>query len=361
MPVQTRTRGKRPPKAQPSRQKRVQSNASTTPPAQSRSPSLAHSAGAGEGSDYEEPENEDEDGDEENDGSGPDENSADEAVTQNALNARATHWQPWQDRILTQQVNVNRPFLLEDPQERAAAWDATADAVNAAVSKSATRPWTPRTGEACRKRLQRLMKNHKAGDARSLQKTGTNEEVDEFLLSEICALADGEVVATARKVKKKNDLEAQSGAEMRDASMKGLVKSAGLCDLASLQGATVRERQAQRGGKRKRDDTNENEGLSANAINKRRKKGIGALQDIVNTRLEEDKVALNTARQRDEARHDEQLNVLKDIAQGLKRVGDDLNSLRDEQERTNALLRTQELDRREEQIQRRERELQNVK
>ncbi|KAJ7032621.1 hypothetical protein C8F04DRAFT_1184806 [Mycena alexandri] len=193
--------------SKPSPQKRVQSNAITTPPAQSRSPS-PHSAGAGEGSDYEEPENEDEDGDKKNNGSGPDENSADEAVTQNAFNARATHWQPWQDRILTQQVNVNPPFLLEDPQERAVAWDATANAVNAAVSKSATRPWTPRTGEACCKRLQRLMKNHK-------------------LLGKICALADGEVVATARKVKKKNDLEAQSGAEMRDALMKGLVKSAG--------------------------------------------------------------------------------------------------------------------------------------
>ncbi|KAF7326751.1 hypothetical protein MVEN_02594100 [Mycena venus] len=89
---------------------------------------------------------------------------------------------------------------------------------------------------------------------------------------------------------------------------------------------------------------------SANAVNKRRKKAQTGLEDILNTRLETDRAALEFSRKQDEERHKEQMAVLNAVA-------DSLRGLRDEQERTNQMLRQQELDRREQEIRRREKEL----
>ncbi|KAK6992322.1 hypothetical protein R3P38DRAFT_2802804 [Favolaschia claudopus] len=362
MPMQTRNGGKRPSKARPtpkSSGRAGRKKAAAKKPALSRhSPSPALSA-ADEGSDYQDG-NEEEEDDAEPDGEGDgDAGSGEGTLSQNALNAQAKRWESWQDRVLVQQANNDRPFLLDNPQERAAGWDNTATAVNATVSKTARKPWSPRTGEACRKRLKRLIDEYKAGEAVSLKQTGINEEVDHsiVLLGEIAALADGEVIADSRKAKKKQDLEAQSGAEMRAASMRGLVNTAALCDLSSLDGATARERQAQRGGKRKREEK-ENPSQSSNATNKHRKKALGAFQDVLNTRLDRDEQTLAAVREEDKVRHDQQLDVLKSIADRLERVDNGLSNLRDEQEKTNALLREQELDRREAQIRRREEELQ---
>ncbi|KAK6991450.1 hypothetical protein R3P38DRAFT_2800794 [Favolaschia claudopus] len=173
--------------------------------------------------------------------------SGGEEVTRNALNARARHWQAWQDRVLVQQANADRPVL------RAAAWNGTADAINATISKTATHPWSPRSGGACRKRLLRLVTKFKAEETKSLQQTGKSEEISEFL-------------------------------------------------------------------------------------------------HTLNIRLEQDEAALQDARAQDQARHNEQMNALKKMTESLQ-------GLRDEQEKTNTLLRNQELDRREEQIRLREKEL----
>jgi hypothetical protein len=55
--------------------------------------------------------------------------------------------------------------------------------------------------------------------------------------------------ATTGSSRKKTDLETVAGLELRDASMKGLVKGDQMVDVATLEGASVRERQAQRGKK----------------------------------------------------------------------------------------------------------------
>ncbi|KAJ7327567.1 hypothetical protein DFH08DRAFT_816409 [Mycena albidolilacea] len=92
-----------------------------------------------------------------------------------------------------------------------------------------------------------------ANEARSLQKTGTDEEIDEYieLLGELCSLYNtGGMVATAES-RKKVDLETQAGIELQDASMKALVNCNKLVDIASLSSASVREHQGQRGTKLK--------------------------------------------------------------------------------------------------------------
>ncbi|KAK7046810.1 hypothetical protein R3P38DRAFT_2765567 [Favolaschia claudopus] len=355
MAMTTRNKGKRAKLSQPGTKTTTgkgRKSAATKPPPAHRSPSPAASPEPEQGSEYEENhdeeeedrEEEEDDCDEEEEDDGDGESGE---VTQNAQNARSQHWQPWQDRVLVQQANTDRPFLLNNLQQRATAWTATADAVNATISKTATRPWTPRSGEACRKCLQRLIAKFKTREAESLQKTGTNEEVTEFMhvLGELSALADGEVVASSRKVKTKQGLEA---------AMKGLVKSDRLCDLSSVDSATARERQGQRGTKRKND---ENSAPSANATNKRRKNNLGALHEVLNTRLEQDEAELRAPRKEDEVRHNAHIEALKVMTETLANVNEGLRSMHDQQQKTNALLEAQELHRREEQIRRREQEL----
>jgi hypothetical protein len=46
--------------------------------------------------------------------------------------------------------------------------------------------------------------------------------------------------------KKKADIEAKAGKELRDAAMMGLARSEGLIDVSQLEGASVREKQGQR-------------------------------------------------------------------------------------------------------------------
>ncbi|KAJ7821548.1 hypothetical protein B0H14DRAFT_3471454 [Mycena olivaceomarginata] len=232
---------------------------------------------------------------------------SDHTRSQNAQNASSQRWQPWQDRILVTQIDADRPFLHRKTVERKAAWNATANTVNASIAKSVKNTVASRTGEACRVRFNLLMKKFKSDEARSLQKTGTDEEVDEFIqiLGDLCALADAENVTAAHKTKYKADLQNTSGLQLRDAAMNSLVKRETLIDVASLDDASVRERQGQRTRKRKQPDDKENLSQSANAVNKRRKKARMGLEDILNTRLEADRAALEFSRKQDQDRHKE--------------------------------------------------------
>jgi hypothetical protein len=110
-------------------------------------------------------------------------------------NARSQPWRPWQDRALIQNANKLRPFDAARGDATRNAWD------NFSVDllKDSALNGTPinRTGEACRARFQKLIKAHKVSDpfthisafaeyikadqTRSLQKTGTDEEVDNHI------------------------------------------------------------------------------------------------------------------------------------------------------------------------------------
>ena len=66
------------------------------------------------------------------------------------------------------------------------------------------------------------------------------------MLGDLCALADAENVTAARKTKHKADLQNTSGLQLCDAAMNSLVRRETLVDVASLDDASVRERQGQR-------------------------------------------------------------------------------------------------------------------
>ena len=68
-------------------------------------------------------------------------------------------------------------------------------------------------------------------------------------MTELQAIMDDYQVSTkesSAKSKHKADIKDKAGKEFCDAAMKGLAHSEGLIDVAELDGASVREKQAQR-------------------------------------------------------------------------------------------------------------------
>ncbi|KAJ6554738.1 hypothetical protein B0H19DRAFT_1154409 [Mycena capillaripes] len=257
-----------------------------------------------------------------------------------AQNACAPAWQPWQDRLLIVQVSADRPFLVPR-HSRMAAWDGTADALAVSSAQQGQNSYFTRSGEACKARFNYLKKKYKADQARLLQKTGTDEEVNEFmeLLGDLCLLLDAETASSSHTTRNKIDLEAQAGVELRDASMRGLVRRDRLVDVASLASAMARERQGQRGQKRKgRDNEKENASQSRNATCKRRKKKKRAFDDILNQRLKEDKVAFEACSRREEEQHAQQMGILNKLADCVQGLNDRISGMQDEQEKTNRYL-----------------------
>jgi hypothetical protein len=106
-----------------------------------------------------------------------------------------------------------------------------------------------------------------------------------------------------------------------------------------------------------RDDEKENTSQSRNATCKRRKKKKGAFDDILNQRLKEDKVAFEACSRREEEQHAQQMGILNKLADCVQGLNDRISGMQDEQEKTNRYLHQQELERREDAVRRREKEL----
>ncbi|KAK6996171.1 hypothetical protein R3P38DRAFT_2800193 [Favolaschia claudopus] len=92
--------------------------------------------------------------------------------------ARSPRWLPWEDRYLAQQAEKLRLFAQRG-DERRKAWDGLA----VDLLKASTINGKPinRTGPACRARLEKLLDAQRREQTRSLQLTGTNQEVDDHL------------------------------------------------------------------------------------------------------------------------------------------------------------------------------------
>lgn len=109
-------------------------------------------------------------------------------------------------------------------------------------------------------------------ETRSLQSTGTNEEVNDHIevrnidfqlnqyklmftnqrLTSLVSLLDDVSNARAAKTKEKQrkvSLEDEASWQLREASMKGLVRGETLVDVSTLPSASIREKQAQQGTK----------------------------------------------------------------------------------------------------------------
>ncbi|KAJ6527936.1 hypothetical protein DFH09DRAFT_1094567 [Mycena vulgaris] len=256
--------------------------------------------------------------------------------TTQSHNARSARWMPWQDRLLIQEVEKHRPFT-------AARGDATRDAWAALaveLLKDSTMNGTAvdRTGPACLARFQKLLKAHNADQTKSLQKTSTDEEVNQHieLMTQVVELFDAQKFARHERssaAQKKADVETTAALQLRDGAMRGLVHRENLTDVALLDGASVREKQGQR-KHRRAADTSDSEKENDDSGAARPKRRRNQLTEIVKGRNAADAKRLEQARKRDEERHAEtlalqerSLQLQQDMAAGIGQLSQGLAAL----------------------------------
>ncbi|KAJ6550784.1 hypothetical protein DFH09DRAFT_1366569 [Mycena vulgaris] len=254
--------------------------------------------------------------------------------TMQSRNARSARWMPWQDRLLIQEVEKRRPFTAARGDATRDAWAALA--VELLKDSMMNGTAVDRTGAACLARFQKLLKAHNADQTKSLQKTGTDEEVTQHieLMTQVVELFDAQKFARHERsaaVQKKADLETTAALELRDGAMRGLIRRENLTDVALLDGASVREKQGQRKRRRAADNSDsekENEGSNGALRPKRRR---NQLAEIVKGRNAADAKRLEQARKRDEERHAEtlalqqrSLDLQQDMAAGLGQLSQGL-------------------------------------
>ncbi|KIJ40658.1 hypothetical protein M422DRAFT_256349 [Sphaerobolus stellatus SS14] len=157
-----------------------------------------------------------------------------------------------------------------------------------------------RTGAACCSQFDKLLAAHRKEETQSLQKTGSNEQINEHIqnMTDLVALVDdftSEKVEMSKKAQKKENIERISALEMCDAGMRGLVDSNMLTDLGQLEDATVQEKQ----GQRKRGPTQSDK---ENIPIKRPRDQNVIVNALQQCQIEDEKL-LNEARACDEAHH----------------------------------------------------------
>jgi len=256
--------------------------------------------------------------------------AASQEAPSTATETPGTHWQPWQDRLLAAEVYNSRPFEVSGSRESAAAWDDVAARIRDASRKSEWGVDLIRTGEACKARMQRLLKAHKRAETASLQKTGTDEEINDFLrcMTELCQLYDAhdEQAHQSKRKAARKALEALAGAELRDASMRGMVSRCTLTDVTATEGTSHREIQAQRPSKRHRTwsfSDGESEKENAGHHHKRhRHSALTALQGLVAQRVAADSKRLAEAREREDQRFAENQAMQHRILEGITTLTD---------------------------------------
>ncbi|KAJ6454240.1 hypothetical protein C8R47DRAFT_1228742 [Mycena vitilis] len=250
-------------------------------------------------------------------------------------NARSGRWIPWQDRLLIQEVEQHRPFEAERGDPTKDAWASLA----VKLLQDSTTNGTPvdRTGAACLARFQKLLKAHNKDQTRSLQKTGTDEEVNQHieLMTQVADLFEARKSARGSKsdtARKKADVETIAANELRDSAMRGLVRREGLTDVASLEGASVREKQGQRKRRRTPDDDSDKENASDTGPKPKRRRN--QLVEIVKSRNASDAKRLEQARKLDQDRHAEtialqqrSLNLQQNLVDGMGKLSDGLATL----------------------------------
>ncbi|KAJ8702823.1 hypothetical protein PTI98_013620 [Pleurotus ostreatus] len=162
-------------------------------------------------------------------------------------------------------------------------------------------------------------------ETRSLQATGKDEEINLFIkmMTDIVALLDDQAAARAVKSgqkQMKEIVENTASSQIRIASMKGLVRGESMVDVSSLPGASVREKQAQRGVKRRAvslsngDKENHAPGVLP------RKRRHSEYQRLLMEQIEHEKQELDDLRARDEQRHNEMVALQQQTIETLSNV-----------------------------------------
>ncbi|THU76939.1 hypothetical protein K435DRAFT_812937 [Dendrothele bispora CBS 962.96] len=249
----------------------------------------------------------------------------DQVDAQQSRNARAPNWKPWQDRYLVQMVDKLRPFEA-GRHETSKAWDNLSIALKAESSKKGPKSTVDRTGTACRSRFLLLVKFHEQEQTRSKQKTGTNEEVDEHvrLMDDLVEQVRESKLEGKNKTQKKDDTEKQAGLEIRDAAMKSLVPRENLTDIAG-EDAPIRERQGQR--KRRRSSSVVSDKENESSPKKRHRNKI---DEVIKRRNKDDEKRLEEARECEEKRHKESIEVQTQMVGVLQNLNTSINEMRQE-------------------------------
>ncbi|CAK5266198.1 unnamed protein product [Mycena citricolor] len=258
---------------------------------------------------------------------------SDESSTQ-ARNATSKRWLPFQDRYLAQAVDQRRPFA-EAPSDRNTAWDDTSDILRTYSQAQGPQSVVDRTGSSCRSRFTKMMDHHRKDETRSLMKTGAVEEISEHLklMTELQALMDDQErippPKKTSKAKKKEAIERQAGLEMRDAAMTGLVDTSTLTDVTQIEGSTFREKQGQRRRRREPllDTTNDEQPNDNDSRPKKRRRGINAVTDALETRgqvIDED---IAEARRRGAEEHERLVAGQERIAESQNKMTEVLGGL----------------------------------
>ncbi|KIJ31629.1 hypothetical protein M422DRAFT_266657 [Sphaerobolus stellatus SS14] len=246
-----------------------------------------------------------------------------QAVGRQSTNAQSPRWLPWQDRFLASEVLKHKPFQ-EPRRDTQKAWKNLADELRKDSRSVGTE--IGRTGSACRARFYKILDGHRKNETRSLQKTGTDEEVDEHVenLTELASLVDSHEEVKTQKTaagKKRVSAEQQAALDLRKSAMLGVVNRDTLTDVSHLEGATVREKQGQR--KRKHAsagpsglDTEDKENIPV------KRPRQSAIERIIEKRQKDDEELLKEVREREDQRQHELLG-------GLDRLSDSIATLVD--------------------------------
>ncbi|KAF6742219.1 hypothetical protein DFP72DRAFT_1179447 [Ephemerocybe angulata] len=248
-------------------------------------------------------------------------------VSKQVKNARQPNWRAWQDRALIEEALSLKPFLESKGAPIQEAWDTLADTMHRHTAQNGGTS-IDRTGAACRARFKVIMDAHKRNEARSLQDTGTNEDVNEHImrLTTIAALIkdhEDEKERKAASAKSRTSAETKAALELRDAAMKGTVKRDTLTDIAELPGSTVRERQGQRRKRARSPSMNdsEKENMDGDCGDQRprkvRRSVNSILRDSLEQRAKSDNIALEAARARDETRQVQLVDRLDRMTEGI--------------------------------------------
>ncbi|KIJ33505.1 hypothetical protein M422DRAFT_264435 [Sphaerobolus stellatus SS14] len=251
-------------------------------------------------------------------------------------NAKSPNWLPWQDRFLVREVFKHRPFLKSRP-EVVSMWNFVARKLKEDSKHDGS--VIDRTGPACRRRFKRLIHAHRKSETRSLQKTGTNEEVNSHIetLTDLMALIEGYDAAKKEFLDismEQCDLQTKASYEMRDAAMTGQVDRSTLIDVMQLEGATVRERQGQR--KRKSASLADSNKENSSVHPSKRTHHETALKKVLNQHQENDQKQLEEACEKDCHCHEELLTKLDCMAGSIDRLTNTLQSQAEREAERNA-------------------------
>ncbi|KIJ55435.1 hypothetical protein M422DRAFT_240057 [Sphaerobolus stellatus SS14] len=233
-------------------------------------------------------------------------------------NARNPPWLAWQDRFLAAEVFKHQPFLATRRDAQKAWINLAQEMEKDSRLKGTVIKWS---GPACHSRFKKILEGHKQNETRSLQKTGTNEDIDEhvWVMTDLMALIDGHDAAKEQKsagAKAKASKEQQAALELCDAAMMGMRLRNTLSDIAQLDGATAHEKQGQRKCKQSQTSSGTDKENCAPSASKCVRNQT-TIASVLQQREEEDVKQLEEARACDEQRHKQIIDGFDRMTQGL--------------------------------------------